>query len=398
MYEKKITIIVGLFVAAASALVFVLVLLLGQEQSLFDETSILYISFEDVGGLKPGSQVRLAGVTIGIVENIAFGQSLADKKLHVQVKVEKRMMGRIRADSVATIATKGLLGDKVIQISIGSQDADPLIEGDYLKSEEPPDMFRILESADKLANRISDVAENVNSKLDIIFDEETNTNIKGIIKSLDQILVNIDTGDGLANALIKDKQLKKDLKYAVANIKRASKTVKISMDHIEGILREVKEGEGLIHGLVYKKEGDIIIKNLQTVTESLAKIMNEVEDGEGMLHTLVYESDRGNIIKNLEEASADLRILIAEIQKGRGTVGALLKDPTVYEDLKRLLGDLRRNSTLKALIRMSLESDEPDDAKNRIEPKTFDEDAAAPDQSIAPEANEAKSEAEEAGR
>jgi phospholipid/cholesterol/gamma-HCH transport system substrate-binding protein len=60
------------------------------------------------------------------------------------------------------------------------------------------------------------------------------------------------------------------------------------------------------------------------------------------------------VAENLGVMSDDLRQIVADLRAGKGTVGALLVDPSVYEDLKRVLGDVQRNDVLRALVRYSI--------------------------------------------
>ena len=53
-----------------------------------------------------------------------------------------------------------------------------------------------------------------------------------------------------------------------------------------------------------------------------------------------------------------LRDIVRGVKQGKGTVGALLVDPSIYEDLKRVLGNVERNSVLRALVRYSIRRDE----------------------------------------
>ena len=46
-----------------------------------------------------------------------------------------------------------------------------------------------------------------------------------------------------------------------------------------------------------------------------------------------------------------------DVDRGKGTVGALIKDPTVYQDLKQLLGEVRRNVILRSVVRMTIAKD-----------------------------------------
>jgi phospholipid/cholesterol/gamma-HCH transport system substrate-binding protein len=56
--------------------------------------------------------------------------------------------------------------------------------------------------------------------------------------------------------------------------------------------------------------------------------------------------------------TGDLRTIVANVKAGKGTVGALLVDPSIYEDLKVVLGNVERNDVLRALVRYSIKQDE----------------------------------------
>jgi phospholipid/cholesterol/gamma-HCH transport system substrate-binding protein len=55
--------------------------------------------------------------------------------------------------------------------------------------------------------------------------------------------------------------------------------------------------------------------------------------------------------------SGDLKHIVANVKAGKGTLGALLVDPSVYEDLKVVLGNVERNKALRALVRYSIRRD-----------------------------------------
>jgi hypothetical protein len=70
-------------------------------------------------------------------------------------------------------------------------------------------------------------------------------------------------------------------------------------------------------------------------------------------------------MKNLNAASDDIRQITANLRAGKGTIGALLVDPSVYEDLKMVLGNVERNKALRALVRYSIRRDEASGATVR---------------------------------
>jgi phospholipid/cholesterol/gamma-HCH transport system substrate-binding protein len=61
---------------------------------------------------------------------------------------------------------------------------------------------------------------------------------------------------------------------------------------------------------------------------------------------------------NVNAMSDDLRAIVGDMRKGKGTLGALLVDPSLYEDLKGLIGNTERNQVLRALVRSAIQADE----------------------------------------
>ncbi len=86
---------------------------------------------------------------------------------------------------------------------------------------------------------------------------------------------------------------------------------------------------------------------------SLSNILREVEQGQGVLHSLVYEeqTNQGLFIDVLE-AGGHLNNILAKIERGEGTLGLMLNDPTLYEELKVLVGGANRSTVVRSLIDM----------------------------------------------
>jgi phospholipid/cholesterol/gamma-HCH transport system substrate-binding protein len=78
-----------------------------------------------------------------------------------------------------------------------------------------------------------------------------------------------------------------------------------------------------------------------------------------VLHTLIYEpTSEQEVVVEALEAAARLESILAKVDAGEGTLGLLLNDPTVYEDLKVLLGGAERSLVVRSLIRLSTEAEE----------------------------------------
>lgn len=77
----------------------------------------VYAEFEKAGGIKPGSVVEIAGVEIGKVKSIRLNN---DYQALVELTIDKGV--KIQEDAIASIKTKGLIGEKYVQITPGGSD------------------------------------------------------------------------------------------------------------------------------------------------------------------------------------------------------------------------------------------------------------------------------------
>ncbi|WP_214673294.1 hypothetical protein, partial [Escherichia coli] len=84
----------------------------------------------------------------------------------------------------------------------------------------------------------------------------------------------------------------------------------------------------------------------------LNKGLVALRPGNGLGHAIVYGDDSTqHVMGNVSAMSDDLREIVSNVKAGRGTLGALLVDPSVYEDVKSLVGNVERNQVLRALVR-----------------------------------------------
>ena len=119
---------------------------MGRSAGLFERQYRLVASFGQIGGLIQGATVRLAGVAVGHVGEIRLPEP-GSAKVRVELLIARRVQDRIRADSLARIETLGLLGDKIIDVTLGSPGAAVIPDGGELRTEEPFDTAYIFPTA-----------------------------------------------------------------------------------------------------------------------------------------------------------------------------------------------------------------------------------------------------------
>jgi phospholipid/cholesterol/gamma-HCH transport system substrate-binding protein len=120
------------------------------------------------------------------------------------------------------------------------------------------------------------------------------------------------------------------------------------------MLDEVKGGEGTAHALLYGPEGKKALAEFGDAAAQVATLLRDVKSSKNAaLHTLVYGESRA-LVDDLSAAAVSLKNITGRVDRGEGSLGALVNDPTAYEDLKTILGNVKRNRLLRELVRLTI--------------------------------------------
>jgi outer membrane protein OmpA-like peptidoglycan-associated protein len=130
---------VGLLIVVTLLILATGIFLIGDKDLLFSATYRLDATFQNVAGLNNGADVRVGGIHVGTVKQIDLPER-PDGKVTVVMKVKDSTRNLIRKDSVASIKTEGLLGNKYVEVSFGSNQAANVQDGDAIRSEAPTDI------------------------------------------------------------------------------------------------------------------------------------------------------------------------------------------------------------------------------------------------------------------
>ena len=347
----------GVFVTAAVSLLFVVLVLLGRSQTLFVHRARLQAWFDNTSGLVVGAPVRLGGVDVGIVESIRFAPELRQKKVHVTLAVDRRYLDRIRADSIAGLSSKGLLGDMLINITVGSVESAGLADGATLRSQEGEGLTEVLGSLQEGIGEIRALSVTARTRLDAVLTDDLGRDVGRLAHAAAAIAEKVEHGDGLAHALIYQPTWPRKASRLLDDTHRILSDADGAVARVDTLLREVEQGSGTLHGLVYRDDAGRLLAELTRSAAGLEQLLADIRNGRGLLHELVYDKDGAELIANLTALSRALKQVGDEVQQGKGTVGGLLKDPSIYEDLQTILGNVKRNRLLRTLIRYTIKRD-----------------------------------------
>ncbi|MEA2114785.1 MAG: outer membrane lipid asymmetry maintenance protein MlaD [Thermodesulfobacteriota bacterium] len=127
MKNSRVEIVVGIFLVLGFLAFGWLAMQLGEVTWLSgSRTYSVYADFDNISGVKSGAEVQIAGVTVGSVTGLAlneYDQARAALQLNREIKLPK--------DSIASVKSQGIIGDKLIQITLGG-DEENYAEGDVI--------------------------------------------------------------------------------------------------------------------------------------------------------------------------------------------------------------------------------------------------------------------------
>jgi phospholipid/cholesterol/gamma-HCH transport system substrate-binding protein len=349
---------VGVFVLLSLLVLGVLIFMIGSERRMFQEHTEVESAFKDVQGLSRGSPVRMGGVDIGRVTAVGYGTDAKDNTIFVQMSVVSLEAQRIRKDSVATVEGKGLLGDKMIVITPGSLDQERLPEGELIPSEESRDITEIVTDLKSAAAGAEKVIANLEKTTDAFADENFTNDVKSTVHHLTEILRSMDEGDGYIGQLLHDPKEAENLSQTVARFRGAAAELQGLLSESREVVKRVQTGPGFVHEVVYGESGSRALSQVGGAAEEMALALKGVRQGDSFAHSMLYQAESAKLVENLNRASEDLSKITHDLREGKGTLGAFLTDPSVYEDVKVLLGNVGRNRSLRALVRYSVMQDE----------------------------------------
>jgi phospholipid/cholesterol/gamma-HCH transport system substrate-binding protein len=355
---------VGIFVLVSLVIGASIAFAIGSQKNVFSPKTTYFAIFNDVGGLQKGNTVRVAGVNVGSVTEVTIGDSgrievyfrVIDDATHlIRGEPGEALMGEGPKPSFAAIGSKGLLGDRLIEITVG---ADEYPEWDPEQAIPVSVGGGIMALAERTLVEVEGTAHNLRLATDPFSDQEFSNDLKETARNLAKASGTIANGDGTIGRLMNDAELGRDVKGAVKELRAAGKQVAQLSTNLNKITEDIQTNEGTAHALIYGTEGADAIRNIRDTFGQLNTILTDVREGDGAVNQLIYGELDESFMGNLQDASEDIAFLTKEAREGKGTIGALLTDPSVYEDIKRLVGDLERNDILRALVRYSIRRDE----------------------------------------
>jgi phospholipid/cholesterol/gamma-HCH transport system substrate-binding protein len=257
---------------------------------VFSRTYKYYVVYDNIDGLTASNPVLLNGLNVGRVERIKLMQERQNMLL-VTLDIQKGIS--LPVGTIAVLADGGLLGGKLVRLSMGTS-AKFYKDGDTLLAEKEAGISALLqEKALPLVTRADSLVKN----LDVVASGFRETG-----KILNQVLRNYD-------------QTGSDLQGLLGDNRQNLLAITTNLNKLTASLIETEKG----------------LKPLLAKTGSLADSLNALRLGE--------------TVQSANKTIAELRQLLAGIESGQGTAGKLLKDETLYTNINRTIVSMNKLMT-----------------------------------------------------
>jgi phospholipid/cholesterol/gamma-HCH transport system substrate-binding protein len=244
-----------------------------------------------------------------------------------------------------------------VTITVGSAAEPPLPAGGFVPGIEQQRIVEMVSSAYEGIDEIRALSRSVREHVDALLTPQVARDVGRIVSATADAAEEIKTGDGVAHALIYDRALTRDARGAVREASRSATALAAAVDRIDRVAATIDEGPGTLHRLVHEDDVGPLLEDARRAASELGDAVAEIRRGKGPLGTLAFGRDGDKLVADLTALTATLRRMADDAVQGKGIIGALLEDPTVYEDLKLILRDVKRNTMLKALVRFTIERD-----------------------------------------
>ena len=293
---------VGLLLVGSLVFLAIGIFLVGEKTRLFTPTTKVSVLLPNVQGLKAGAPVWLSGVVVGTVADIAFSEPLRSDQVTVTLAIDAPAARRLGPDAVVTVKTRGLVGEKYIDITPGTQFG--LLPGVPLQGIAPIGLDEAVLQAHSAFQR------------------------------LDRMIEAFEGGEGSLSRLVNDPALYDNL----ANL----------AERLQKVLTSMTEGEGSLAKIItdpqlYQKMVDFSAQGEEAALK-MEQFVTSMQDPGGTLARLAHDpalyDESLTTVRQVRLSLAELDALLLAIREGKGTAGKLISEAELHDQLARTLENL----------------------------------------------------------
>jgi phospholipid/cholesterol/gamma-HCH transport system substrate-binding protein len=300
---KNRSVSVGLFVICGLVLFGIGMFLIGDRRQAFGRHVEYYSEFVDLAGLSNGANVRVGGMDAGEVLSITVPDS-PSSRFRVKWRIDSRLRGLVRTDSVATVETEGVVGGTYMAVKPGSTAAREAAPLATIPSKEPIELSELLTRGTGLLNDAQAMLKQVGGKLSGTLD-----NVSTTVSNVNDIAVGLKQGRGAAGMLLRDDELAKHLRQTITS----------TTTNVDEIVAGIKEGRGAA-GMLLRDEaaaGQVreALKNVQQASANLDHASHQADALISDLNLQQIPQKAGTVIDSLNGTAQQVHQMVSEINQ-----------------------------------------------------------------------------------
>jgi phospholipid/cholesterol/gamma-HCH transport system substrate-binding protein len=281
---------IGLFLILGIGFFTAILFLIGSRYDIFGRHVVYYAEFSDIAGLPVGAQVRVSGLEAGAVKRIEPPRG-PDSKFRLTLQLEAKVRGMIRTDSVASIETEGIVGDKYLSIHSGTSGAPEAPSGATLYGKPPFDLGVVMDKGTTLLNDFDVSVNDLHHRLDIALDSATKTvnhvdglivavqpdikhmasNASQIAGTVNSIVSDLNAGKGPAGLFLRDEATRQQLQAVVSNAQQASLNLNHASAQADRIMVDIQSRN-------LPAKAQVTLSNLSDVSQRADRIVADLQD------------------------------------------------------------------------------------------------------------------------
>ena len=286
---------VGAMIALGLIIIFSAFFIIGGKEGIFTKRYKLYARFDNIEGLNIGAPVRLGGWKVGNIDDIRFTDDAKGEAIIVTMSIKSSSFIRIREDSKARLGSMGLLGDRTIDISLGSPSEKPLAPGSYVQAIQG-DIIKTVEEIADNANKITaKINEGKGSLAQIINDPRLYTNLDSLLMIWADLSQKINSGEGNLAQIMNDSTLYRNFTLFLVKSNE--------------FITALNSGEGSLGKFV---RDDQLYDHTDSLIAALNTTLTMINNGEGTLGQLTTNQ---NLYNQLSTTLSSLDSLLVDIRE-----------------------------------------------------------------------------------
>jgi phospholipid/cholesterol/gamma-HCH transport system substrate-binding protein len=268
--------------------------------------------FDTLKELQIGDSVRMAGVQIGSVESVHLVQHRAEAVLRISPDV------KISRDATAIISSAGLLGTNYISFDLGTLDEYYPPDAE-VQTKPSADLNTVMAQIGDLSHKLEDAFSSITNitqgengqpglfqRLDKLV-ADNGQNVTATISNLHDITTKINTGQGTIGRLVNDPKLHDEVLATVDEIKTDASQAKAFIADAQGIVDQVKSGNGPLGTLIYNQQAS---DNIKRIAQNVRELSDKLNQGQGTLGKLINDdnlySQAQGVLKKADQAMDSL--------------------------------------------------------------------------------------------